>query len=109
MPSAAGDRRSPRRSAGWPCIRSSPARRRLSPRPSTRAGKQTWSPSTLQNSCGITVSRPAGIIAPVMMRTASFGPSAPRQAEPASAVPATRSVSEWSMGASAGSSAPSKA
>ncbi len=109
MPSAAGERRSPRCNAALPCIRSSPARRRLSPRRSTLAGKRTWSPSTKQNSCGITVSRPAGIMAPVMILTASPGPSVPRQAAPASAVPTTRRLTEASLDGSAGSCAPSKA
>ena len=83
--------RSPARSAGWPAVRSSPASRRLSPRRSALAGKRTRSPSTLQNSCGTTVSSPAGITAPVMIRSASPAPTRPCQAAPASAVPTTRS------------------
>ncbi len=51
------------------------------------------SPAGRVNSCGTTVSSPAGMIAPVMIFTHSPGPTCPCQALPASAVPTTRRVS----------------
>ena len=56
------------------------------------AAKWIVSPSTRTRSCGITVSQPAGIGAPVMMRTHDPAATAPSNGWPASAVPATASV-----------------
>ena len=101
MPQRGGRRCARRaRSAGWPCIRSSPARRRLSPRRSDAGGEaRRGRRRRCTNSCGITVSSPAGIMAPVMMLHAlRRRPTRPRQAAPASAVPTTRS-SSVSLGA----------
>ncbi len=93
-PQAAGPSRSPARNAGPPCIRSSPFRRRLSPDCTTFAGK-AMRPSGIVcvNSCGTTVSRPVGMIAPVMIFTHWPGRTMPCQALPARAVPATSSSS----------------
>ena len=91
-PSAAGPRVWPRRSAGWPCMRSSPLKRRLSPALRMPGGRVMCSPSTFTNSSGTTVSRPAGMMAPVMIFTHWPGPTLPLQALPANAVPTTCSA-----------------
>ena len=76
-------------------MRSSPSLRRLSPARTTPAGTVMWSPCTRANSCGTTVSSPAGMTAPVMIFTHSPAATVPCQAAPAKAVPTLRSTSGW--------------
>jgi hypothetical protein len=49
-------------------------------------------PSTRTNSCGTTVSSPAGMVAPVMMRTHCRGRSRPTTSPPAKPLPTTSST-----------------
>ncbi|CFP68998.1 Uncharacterised protein [Bordetella pertussis] len=74
---SAGRSTRPAVSAFSPSARSSPARRRLSPGRTAPAGTTMRSPSWRTNSCGITVSSPSGMTAPVMMRTHWPGPTVP--------------------------------
>ena len=114
-PSAAGDSTSPADSAGAPCSKSSPSKRRLSPGCSRPGGMSiswfgggfalvvvstalvavvfcaatlSWVTS-VHSSCGTTVSSPSGMMAPVMILMHSPGPTLPCHALPASAVPTT--------------------
>ena len=54
-----------------------------------------WSPCAVVNSCGTTVSSPAGMMAPVMIFTHSPAFTVPVHALPARAVPTLRSVRGW--------------
>ena len=93
-PNAAGVSVLPARNAGSPCCKSSPALRRLSPAWRMPAGTSMTVSSpelcTVASSWAITVSRPAGITAPVMILTHSPNFTLPCQALPARAVPTTR-------------------
>ena len=79
-PRSAGRSTRPAFSAGLPCARSSPRRRRFSPARSTPGCSFTTAPCSVQSSIGTTVSSPVGMTAPVMMRThwprAGTGPGA---------------------------------
>ncbi len=71
-----------------PAARSSPARRTCSPA-TAGAETQTWSPSVRVFSTMATASAPSGKGAPVMIRSASPGPTGLRGACPAASVPIT--------------------
>ena len=73
-----------------PTRTSSPPRRTFAPL--VVAGTLTWSPTRSTSSWGTTVSVPAGTGAPVMMRTAWPGLTAPSKTEPAG-----RSAMTWSI------------
>ena len=88
-PSAAGASSSPFESATLPASKSSPAKRRLSPVFNRPAAISISGPSILHNSAGITVSKPAGMIAPVMIFTHWPLATASVYALPANAVPTT--------------------
>ena len=115
MPKDAINPRSPGRSvrpaakARPPCAKSSPHLRRFSPRRITPGLMCTLPPSTRHNSCGTTVSAPAGITAPVMMRKHWRPLSASRGVCPAYRVPVTSSVNSALSVSHAASKAPSKA
>ncbi|MNT57412.1 hypothetical protein D3C72_1947760 [compost metagenome] len=69
----------------------------MSPVLSTSAAMVMWpsAAAAVVNSCGTTVSRPVGMMAPVMIFTHSPAATVPAQALPASAVPTTRKVRGW--------------
>ena len=88
MPSSAGRSGWPARNTMPPRFRSSPAKRRFCPAWVTAPGATATPPSTSRaRSCITTLSAPAGITAPVKMRTACPAPTVPAKGLPANDSP----------------------